>query len=210
MYSSEDPTSHCYKLGEHGQSKSFILEIKWSATYPTEIPEVKLSRWANCVQNATGQNMNVRRQIQTPQRLCQSFRIYNRFVLEVELWILVSELYKWFLKFSLFLISSFPVFTITTWQQMWNSASQRLLKVKVELVCLCVKLISRRGCGDGGHVNDLHLIWMGQRKSGDFVGGPARVLGCWGHGEDPGDSPHSLDLTDFILLKDKKLNKLLG
>ena len=44
MYSSEDPTSHCYKLGEHGQSKSFILEIKWSPTYPTETPEVKLSR----------------------------------------------------------------------------------------------------------------------------------------------------------------------
>merc|ERR1712037_657306 len=47
MYSSEDPTSHCYKLGEHGQSKSFILEIKWSTTYPTEIPEVKLSSFYN-------------------------------------------------------------------------------------------------------------------------------------------------------------------
>ena len=45
MYSSEDATSHCYKLGEHGQSKSFILEIKWSPTYPSETPEVKLSRW---------------------------------------------------------------------------------------------------------------------------------------------------------------------
>ena len=157
----------------------------------------------------TGHREWSKAKIQTPERLCQGFRIYHIFFLEVEP-ISVSELYKWFLKFSLFLISPFPVFTITTWQQMWNSASQRLLKVKVELVCLCVKLISRRGCGDGGHVNDLHLIWMGQRKSGDFVGGSARVLGGWGHGEDPGDSPHSLDLTDFILLKDKKLNKFIG
>ena len=44
MYSSAEPTSHCYKMGEHGQSKSFILEIKWSPTYPSETPEVKLSR----------------------------------------------------------------------------------------------------------------------------------------------------------------------
>ena len=44
MYSSEDPTSHCYKLGEHGESKSFILEIKWSPTYPTDAPQIILSR----------------------------------------------------------------------------------------------------------------------------------------------------------------------
>ena len=45
MYSSEDPTRHCYKLGEHGESKSFILEIKWSPTYPTDAPQIILSRW---------------------------------------------------------------------------------------------------------------------------------------------------------------------
>ena len=44
MYSSEDPKSHCYKLGEHGESKSFILEIKWSPTYPTDAPQIILSR----------------------------------------------------------------------------------------------------------------------------------------------------------------------
>merc|ERR1712172_228821 len=47
MYSSGEPTSHCYKMGEHGESKSFILEIKWSPTYPSDTPEVKLASFYN-------------------------------------------------------------------------------------------------------------------------------------------------------------------
>ena len=47
MYSSSGPTSHNYKVGEHAASKSFILEITWGATYPTEMPEIKLSSFYN-------------------------------------------------------------------------------------------------------------------------------------------------------------------
>lgn len=47
MYSSGGDTKHSYKFGEHAASKSFILEIVWGPTYPTELPSINLSSFYN-------------------------------------------------------------------------------------------------------------------------------------------------------------------
>lgn len=47
MYSTGGDNKHSYKFGEHATSKSFILEIVWGPTYPTELPGINLSSFYN-------------------------------------------------------------------------------------------------------------------------------------------------------------------
>ena len=46
--------------------------------------------------------------------------------------------------------------------------------------------VCRGGCRDGGHVDDLHLVRVGQGEPGDLAWGSTWVLDCWSNGEGAG------------------------
>lgn len=47
LYTNPDKQTHLYKFGEAGTLKSFILEIKWTEEYPSELPALSLESFYN-------------------------------------------------------------------------------------------------------------------------------------------------------------------
>eukprot|EP00090_Calanus_glacialis_P026206 TRINITY_DN4113_c0_g1_i1.p1 TRINITY_DN4113_c0_g1~~TRINITY_DN4113_c0_g1_i1.p1 ORF type:complete len:195 (-),score=69.15 TRINITY_DN4113_c0_g1_i1:58-642(-) len=47
LYSSPKDNRHLYKFGEDTASRSFILEINWGPSYPSDLPDIKLDSFYN-------------------------------------------------------------------------------------------------------------------------------------------------------------------
>jgi len=47
LYTNPDPVTHQYKFGEENTLKTFILEIKWTENYPSELPQFSLDLFYN-------------------------------------------------------------------------------------------------------------------------------------------------------------------
>merc|ERR1712184_162377 len=47
LYTNPDKQTHLYKFGEVGTLKTFILEIKWTEEYPSELPALSLESFYN-------------------------------------------------------------------------------------------------------------------------------------------------------------------
>ena len=47
LYTNPDPLTHQYKFGDTGSLKTFILEIKWTQSYPSELPSISLESFYN-------------------------------------------------------------------------------------------------------------------------------------------------------------------
>ena len=47
LYTNPDKDTHQYKFGEVGTLKTFILEIKWTDEYPSELPALSLESFYN-------------------------------------------------------------------------------------------------------------------------------------------------------------------
>uniref|UniRef100_A0A1X7UN40 RWD domain-containing protein n=1 Tax=Amphimedon queenslandica TaxID=400682 RepID=A0A1X7UN40_AMPQE len=46
-FKNPEPLTFQYKIGEAGQSNSFLVEVKWTQNYPEEIPEVSMDSFFN-------------------------------------------------------------------------------------------------------------------------------------------------------------------
>jgi len=47
FYTNPEKCTHQYKFGEAGSMKTFILEIKWTESYPTDLPTISLESFYN-------------------------------------------------------------------------------------------------------------------------------------------------------------------
>ena len=47
LYTNPDPVTHQYKFGDTNTLKTFILEIKWTESYPAELPTINLELFYN-------------------------------------------------------------------------------------------------------------------------------------------------------------------
>ena len=74
----------------------------------------------------------------------------------------------------------------------------------LKIVWLAIN-VCRGGCRDGGHVDDLHLVRVGQGEPGDLAWSSTWVLDCWSNGEGAGNhqEPHIIDQYrhSYVLLR---------